>query len=125
MSALTNFIRSLGGISASFQFHSPNTRKANFFSLRSKKSRVLQNFFNSEFCGLPQNWRKKFLASSPAGSPCSVRFTNFSFSNQNLYTLNYIFTYIMKEKTKPKNKVKIEVFKSTDISDTFGKLKRK
>jgi len=28
---------------------------------------VLQNFFNSEFCGLPQNSRKKFLASSPMG----------------------------------------------------------
>lgn len=31
----------------------------------------------------------------------------------------------MKEKIKPKNKVKVEVFKSADISDTFGRLKRK
>ena len=32
---------------------------------------------------------------------------------------------IEKEKIKPKSKVKFEIIKVTDISDTFGKLKRK
>ncbi len=36
-----------------------------------------------------------------------------------------MFLYIMKEKIKPKNKIKVEIVKSVDISDTFGKLKRK
>ena len=31
----------------------------------------------------------------------------------------------MKEKIKPKNKVKVKAIKVADISDTFGKLKRK
>ena len=31
----------------------------------------------------------------------------------------------MKDTLKPKGKVKVEVVKSADISDTFGKLKRK
>ena len=32
---------------------------------------------------------------------------------------------VEKEKIKPNSKVKFEIIKVTDISDTFGKLKRK
>ena len=32
---------------------------------------------------------------------------------------------VQKEKIKPNSKVKFEIIKVTDISDTFGKLKRK
>lgn len=32
---------------------------------------------------------------------------------------------VEKEKIKPNSKVKFEILKVTDISDTFGKLKRK
>ena len=74
----------------SLAYRSPNTRKANFFSLRSKKSRVLQNFFSSEFCGLPQNSRKKFLASSPAGSPCLVSYMSFLCPSRPCLCANHI-----------------------------------
>ena len=42
-------------------------------------------------------------------------------------SIGFIFPkeIVKKEKIKPHNKVKFEIIKVTDISDTFGRLKRK